>query len=136
MTWRSDIETDDYCCLACNDGKWNVHDMDVDVDYDEYISPYADIGTIVINSKPRCLADYIKRIQNRSDSLAYELDQEKRLRHQAESRADRLLWSLEETDLHLEVFRRLWIEDPNMDNETKDYEFNEMLKIVEAERNA
>ena len=96
--------TGDYCCLACNDGKWNVDEMSVlsknqqiffDVDYDEYISPYADIGTIVINSKPRCLADYIKRIQHRSDSLAYQLDQEKRLRHQAESRADRLLWEAE-----------------------------------------
>ena len=84
--------TKDYCCLACANGKWNVDEMDVD--YDEYISPYADIGTIVINSKPKCLADYIKRIQNQCDSLAYELDQEKRLRHQAESRADRLLWSL------------------------------------------
>lgn len=88
--------TEDYCCLACADGKWKIDEMNVDVDYDEYISPYADIGTIVINSKPRCLADYIKRIQHRSDSLAYELDQEKRLRHQAESRADRLLWTLEE----------------------------------------
>lgn len=88
--------TEDYCCLACADGKWNVDEMDVDVDYDEYISPYADIGTIVINSKPRCLADYIKRIQHQRDSLAYELDQEKRLRHQAESRADRLLWTLED----------------------------------------
>ena len=127
--------TKDYCCLACANGKWNVDEMDVDVDYDEYISPYADIGTIVINSKPKCLADYIKRIQHQSDSLAYELDQEKRLRHQAESRADRLLWSLEDAELHREVYRRL-ADDPRMDDETKDYEFDEMLKIVEAERNA
>jgi len=88
--------TDDYCCLACADGKWNFDAIDVDTDYDEYISPYADIGTIVINSKPRCLADYIRRIQHQKDSLAYELDQQKRLRYLAESRADGLLWELEE----------------------------------------
>jgi len=86
--------TDDYCCLACNDGKW-PDDMEVDVDYDEYISPYADIGTIVINSKPRCLADYIKRIQHQRDDARYEAHQEKRLRHLAEGRADTLLWELE-----------------------------------------
>ena len=88
--------TEDYCCLACADGKWDVDEMDVDVDYDEYISPYADIGTIVINSKPKCLADYIKRIVEERDNLAYRLYNEERYRHLAESRADRLLWTLEE----------------------------------------
>ncbi len=78
--------TKDYCCLACNDGKWPD---DMDVDYDEYISPYADIGTIVINSKSRCLADYIKRIQHQRDDARYQAFQEKQLRLQAESSVDR-----------------------------------------------
>ena len=119
--------TDDYCCLACADGEWSSN-------ANPRLKP-ADIGSIILHSPKKCLADYIARIKHQRDDAWYQLDQENRLRLQAESRCDRLLWSLEDAELHREVYRRL-ADDPRMDDETKDYEFDEMLKIVEAERNA
>ncbi len=79
---------EDYCCLACADGEWNSN-------ANPRLKP-ADIGSIILHSPKKCLADYIARIKHQRDDARYRADQENRLRLQAESRCDRLLWTLED----------------------------------------
>ncbi len=102
MTVRYSLP-DDYCCLACNDGKW-PNDMEVDVDYDEFIPPIAPLGTIILRSKPKCLYDYIERIKWQVDDARYQAFHEKQLRLQAESSVD--IWKDYHRNL-AENFKRL-----------------------------
>ena len=51
--------TDDYCCLACADGEWNSN-------ANPRLKP-ADIGSIILHSPKKCLADYIARIKHQRD---------------------------------------------------------------------
>jgi hypothetical protein len=73
--------TDDYCCLACADGEWNSNANPR--------LPPSDIGSIILHSPKKCLADYIKRIQHQRDDARYEAHQERQLRLQAESCVDK-----------------------------------------------
>ena len=57
--------TDDYCCLACADGEWNPNANPR--------LPPADIGSIILHSPKKCLADYIARIKHQRDDVCMAL---------------------------------------------------------------